>query len=209
MLIGQKPASPSAEAFKGGSRPSAAEQIRKQIGQLQQQLEKVKESKDSQETKAGKIKELNAQIQQLQQNLQQVAIDESRQMKEEEAAKAAEKAHEEAARYKTEEELRAVRQSVNLFTVTGKFAEMKTLHRVKVDMIARKNFAGADQITGRIMQKSREIQEVLKRGNAIKPKQTEQDQPTDEDAVEEVQQKQKQGTAPLSAGEAEEQKPQE
>lgn len=204
MLIGQKPASPSAEAFKGGSRPSAAEQIRKQIGQLQQQLEKVKESKDSQETKAGKIKELNVQIQQLQQNLQQVAIDESRQMKEEEAAKAAEKAHEEAARYKTEEELRAVRQSVNLFTVTGKFAEMKTLHRVKVDMIARKNFAGADQITGRIMQKSREIQEVLKRGNAIKPKQTEQEQPTDEDAVEEVQQKQKQEAAPLSADEAEE-----
>lgn len=207
MLIGQKPASPSAEAFKGGSRPSAAEQIRKQIGQLQQQLEKVKESKDSQETKAGKIKELNAQIQQLQQNLQQVAIDESRQMKEEEAAKAAEKAHEEAARYKTEEELRAVRQSVNLFTVTGKFAEMKTLHRVKVDMIARKNFAGADQITGRIMQKSREIQEVFKRGNAIKPKQTNQEQPADEAAAEEIQQKQ--GAAPLSAGEAEEQKRQE
>jgi hypothetical protein len=205
MLIGQKPASPSQEALnpKGGSRPSAAEQIRRQIGQLQQQLEKVKESKDSPETKSGRMKELNAQIQQLQQNLQQATMDESRQIKEEAASKAAEKAQEEAARYQNEEQLQAVRQSVNLFAVTGKLDEMKTLHRVKTDMIAKKNFAGADQITGRIMQKSLEVQEVLKRGNVIKLKQVDhkQDQPSAGDAGE-VQQKQDEERKTLSAGEA-------
>ncbi len=212
MLIGQKPASPTAEAFKGGSRPSAAEAIRKQIGQLQQQLEKVKESKDSPETKSGRIKELNAQIQQLQQNLQQATIDESRQIKEEAASKAAEKAQEEAARYQNEEQLQAVRQSVNLFAVTGKLDEMKTLHRVKTDMIAKKNFAGAAQMTGRIMQKSMEVQEVLKRGNTFKPKQVghkqdetsrKQNETSAGDAGE-VQQKQNQEGDSLSAGEAEE-----
>ncbi len=203
MLIGQKPASPSQEALnpKGGSRPSAAEQIRRQIGQLQQQLQKVKESKDSPETKSGRIKELNGQIQQLQQNLQQATMDESRQIKEEAASKAAEKAQEEAARYQNEEQLQAVRQSVNLFAVTGKLDEMKTLHRVKTDMIAKKNFAGADQITGRIMQKSLEVQEVLKRGNTIKPKQVndKQEQPSTGDAGE-VQQKQDEERETLSAG---------
>lgn len=211
MLIGQKPASPSQEALnpKGGSRPSAAEHIRRQIGQLQQQLEKVKESKDSPEAKSGRIKELNAQIQQLQQNLQQATMDESRQIKEEAASKAAEKAQEEAARYQNEEQLQAVRQSVNLFAVTGKLDEMKTLHRVKTDMIAKKNFAGAAQMTGRIMQKSMEVQEVLKRGNAIKPKQVGHKQDEDEKSAGdagEVQQKQNQNQErdSLSAGEAEE-----
>jgi hypothetical protein len=207
MLIGQKPASPTHEALnpKGGSRPSAAEQIRRQIGQLQQQLEKMKESKDSPETKSGRIKELNAQIQQLQQNLQQATMDESQQIKEEAASKAAEKAQEEAVRYQKEEQLQAVRQSVNLFAVTGKLDEMKTLHRVKTDMIAKKNYAGAAQMTDRIMQKSMEVQEVLKRGSAIKPKQIghKQDEPSAADAGE-VQQKQNQEGDSLSAGEAEE-----
>lgn len=169
MRIGQKPTSHEAVNPQSGSRPSAAEHIRRQIEQLQQQLEKVKESKDSKETKAGRIKELNEQIQQLQQNLQQASMDESQRIKEEAAAKAAEKAEEEAAKYKNEEQLQAARQSVNLFAVTGKFAEMKILHRVKVDMVAKKNFAGAANITGRIMQKSIELQETIKKGSAVKP----------------------------------------
>ncbi|MNP47900.1 hypothetical protein D3C76_1419840 [compost metagenome] len=123
-------------------------------------------------------------------------------MREEAAAKAAEKAQEEAALYKNEEQLQAVRHSVDLFAVTGKFAEMKTLHRVKGDMIARKNFAGAANITGRIMQKSMEVQETLKKGSELKPEQIRQkrDQTSNEDDAE-VQRKQVREVDPVSGGE--------
>lgn len=175
MRIQQKPAIHEAMNPRGGNRPSAADQIRRQIELLQKELEKVEESKDSPEVKNGKIKELNEQIQQLQKNLQQAAIDEKRQEMDEAAAKAAEKAQQEAAKYQDEEQLQAVPQPVNLFAVNSKFAEMKTLRHVQVDMIARKDFTGAANIAGRIMSKSMEIQETLKRGSEIRPEQVRQE----------------------------------
>ncbi|MDF2936428.1 MAG: hypothetical protein K0Q90_1801 [Paenibacillaceae bacterium] len=199
MLVQQKQAPNETVNPKGGSRPSAADHIRRQIEQLQKELERVKESKDSPETKNGRIKDLNGQIEQLQQNLQQAALDENQQVKEEAAAKAADKAQQESAKYKDEKQLQEVRQAVNLFAVSSKFSEMKTLHRVKVDMIAKKNFAGAANITGRIMQKSLEVQEVLKRGSEIKPEQLRQKQEQDSGGNDtEVQQEQVRERDPVS-----------
>jgi hypothetical protein len=217
MRISQKPAFHETQNLKSTGPTSAVEHIRKQIDQLQKELEKVKGSKDSPEMKSARTKELNGQIEMLQQNLQQAVMDEGQKKREEVASKAAEKVEKEATKHMDAEQLKEHRQSATMLAVHSKYSEIITLRRVQVAMIARKNLEGAANITGRIMEKSMEVQEIIKRASEFDPGQAglKRDKPSDgKNQVEGTQGQAPQGqatedTKTMEKGETQEQRNEE